>query len=753
MYSSVAKFFLALGSIAAGTCAAVYLATSMQKEMANAARVPEPVPVAAVTPEREEPPRFEPPQYVLPEFEPPARREPARYAAPISLTAHTQLLEESAVPKELPPPPPPLNEFVPPPPEENEAPPVPPNFEPVAAPEQKQAAAVEAHPVPRRNFLAPRKPAAATQATTRQPATVPTAPRPGVPFADDPAATPVPEVLPEANVHRGEGDDKLYINVQNTDIREVLQLIGAQGNLNILASKNVTGNVSATLNNVDVQTALSAILRSHGYAARTDGRIIFVGTPADLQTIDQSSDRLTTRVYRPNYANANELQKLITPMLTPNIGKVTISTPAKTDIPADQVQTGGDSFGGNDVVIVRDYEAVLLSVDELVCEVDCRPPQVSIEAMILSVRLQDQYKLGVNFEVLRDRANVRLAQGQPAADLATLTFSPGSLKLGFLDGSLGGLVEALEQVGDTNVIASPKLMVLNKQKAEIQIGEQLGYVNTTVTENASTQSVAFLDVGTLLRLRPFIASDGLIRLEVHPELSTGNVVVQSGLTLPNKSITQVTTNIMCRDGCTVVLGGLIREDLKNDTKQLPFLGNVPWVGPLFRNKTESVDRVELIVLLTPRIVGDAVMNDEGQQLEHEFSARQGTYFAKMSQLGKRHMGEKHYRYARASVTAGDYSSALKQVDLAIHYDPMNREAVMLREQIVAEGGFEDESVGQYLRQGLSPFSHGKDYSKRGYPWKTPPEQGFENLPSEVPDKGVVTPRTFIEPQRPVALPK
>jgi type IV pilus assembly protein PilQ len=265
--------------------------------------------------------------------------------------------------------------------------------------------------------------------------------------------------------------------------------------------------------------------------------------------------------------------------------------------------------------------------------------------------------------------------------------------------------------------------------------------------------VAFLDVGTLLRLRPFIASDGLIRLEVHPELSTGNVVVQSGLTLPNKSITQVTTNIMCRDGCTVVLGGLIREDLKNDTKQLPFLGSVPFVGPLFRNKTESIDRVELIVLLTPRIVGDAVMGEEGERMEHEFSARQGTYFAKMSQLGKRHMGEKHYRYARASVEAGDYESAMKQVNLAIHYDPMNRDAIMLREQIVEEGGFQNESVGQYLRQGLAPFSHGKDYSRKGYPWKTPPEQGFDNLPSEMPDKGTLTPRTFIEPQRPPVLPK
>ena len=87
-------------------------------------------------------------------------------------------------------------------------------------------------------------------------------------------------------------------------------------------------------------------------------------------------------------------------------------------------------------------------------------------------------------------------------------------------------LDCLEKIGDTNVIASPRLMCLNKQRAEIQIGEELGYVSTTVTESSSTQTINFLSVGTLLRMRPYIGNDGLIRLEVHPELSTGTVQVQ-----------------------------------------------------------------------------------------------------------------------------------------------------------------------------------------------------------------------------------
>jgi type II secretory pathway component GspD/PulD (secretin) len=208
--------------------------------------------------------------------------------------------------------------------------------------------------------------------------------------------------------------------------------------------------------------------------------------------------------------------------------------------------------------------------------------------MILSVKLSDQYKMGVNFEALLDQGQIRLLSGKPLAALGLINPAEGGLKFGYLDQNIGVFIDALETIGDTNVIAAPRLTCLNKQRAEIQIGEELGYVSTTVTENSATQTVNFLDVGTLLRFRPYVGNDGMIRLEVHPELSTGNVVVEQGMSLPNKAVTQVTTNVMCPDGCTVVIGGLIREDLTTNTTQIPLLGNLPWVGPAFRQKTENV---------------------------------------------------------------------------------------------------------------------------------------------------------------------
>jgi type IV pilus assembly protein PilQ len=576
-------------------------------------------------------------------------------------------------------------------------------------------------------------------------------PEPARPTPDTREAIPI---APADRISAGGSENQISLNVQNTDIRAVLELLSEQGGLNILASKNVSGNVTASLKDVDIDTALVAILKTTGFVARRERDIIYVGLPADMAAMDQTVDRVLSRVYRPNYVKASDLQALFTAFLTPEIGKITVSTPSEVDIPGDQAKTGGNNFATTDVVVVRDYEAVLAELDQLFEQVDVKPRQVAIEAMILSVKLSDEYKFGVNFEALRNEANVRLISGQPLASLANITTNDGGLKFGFLDSSLALFIDALETIGDTNVVASPRVTCLNKQRAEIQIGEELGYVSTTVTETSSTQSINFLDTGTLLRIRPFIGNDGLIRLEVHPELSTGNVVLDQGLTIPNKAVTQVTTNVLCPDGCTVLIGGLIREDLLTNTTQIPLLGNLPWIGPAFRQKTENVDRTEVIVLITPRIVSEPMMCEEGMKYGNDYTQRQNVYFDKMSPIGKRNYGNHYLRLARAAYNAGDYDTAMRQVNLAIHFDPLNRSSIVLRNEIVAAGGFEQESIHEYLHYGLRPVGRTKpDYSRQGYPWKEYEGFGGQHEITATDDLGQIGPTQTIErPQPPIAGP-
>ena len=171
----------------------------------------------------------------------------------------------------------------------------------------------------------------------------------------------------------GEGDDRLSLTIPGEDINKVLQMLSVQGDLNILASRNVQGTVSASLKNVKIETALDAILKSTGFIWWRDGRFIHVGTPQDRIAMQQAADKIGTRLYRPNYVKASDLQALITPILTPTIGTISVTSPAQVGITADGNSAGGDSFAGQVARLVRDYEIVLAEVDQIVAQVDIRP--------------------------------------------------------------------------------------------------------------------------------------------------------------------------------------------------------------------------------------------------------------------------------------------------------------------------------------------------------------------------------------------
>jgi type IV pilus assembly protein PilQ len=249
------------------------------------------------------------------------------------------------------------------------------------------------------------------------------------------------------------------------------------------------------------------------------------------------------------------------------------------------------------------------------------------------------------------------------------------------------------------------LLCLNKQRAEIHIGREVGYISTTITENAATETVEFLEVGTQLRMRPYVSEDGMIRLEIHPELSTGDVEVRGGFTIPDKDVTQVTTNVMVRDGATVVIGGLIREDLKKTATQVPFFGSLPLAGLAFRKKTEEIDREEVVVLITPRIVFEPKLNGEGEMSLSEYYHRQSIYRDKMSPIGKRFFGRQYYRLAAAAWEEGRAKKALRYINLSIQHDPMSRQAATLRSEIVSNSPYGDVNVPTHLRKGLAPWAH------------------------------------------------
>jgi hypothetical protein len=173
------------------------------------------------------------------------------------------------------------------------------------------------------------------------------------------------------------------------------------------------------------------------------------------------------------------------------------------------------------------------------------------------------------------------------------------LRFGLSSHNITSFIQALETMNKINILASPRLLVLNKQLASLQLGTRLGYQQSTTSFPITYGYVQFLNTGTLLLLRPYVTTDGMVRMEIHPERSDG-VIGSNGL--PSATVSELTTNVMVPDGTTIVIGGLIdNEDTLNEAGVLG-LSRLPIIGPLFRNRNTTANKKEMIVLLTPRIV-------------------------------------------------------------------------------------------------------------------------------------------------------
>ncbi len=521
----------------------------------------------------------------------------------------------------------------------------------------------------------------------------------------EPATTPPPETAasekkkqPLLKISPDASSETFSLQIQDAEIMQVLDMLGELSGMNILTGQGVTGTITANLKNVTPAQALDAILRSRDLTSEKEGTFIYVMTQAQLEEKKKSSRKVMTKLYSPFYISAKELQSLITPILTPDIGILSITSAAEMGIAPDETTAGGDSFAQSDAIVVRDYPEILEEVDHLMKEMDVPPMQVVIEAMIISVLLNDDMRFGVNFAVLGgDNKNLFVdGNGQTLNNSSGFPGSGGSivpptgqfiadlagLKYGFLHGDVSGFIEALENVTETNLIASPQLRALNKQKAELIIGNRLSYSTVTQNGNTSIQNVNFLDSGIVLNLRPFITPDGQIRMEIHPERSTATINTTTNL--PDLQTTEVTTNVMIQDGNTVVIGGLIEETASNTKNQVPLLGAIPVIGNAFRIQSEITRRTELIILITPRIVQGETALAEGETYKYEGKDRMETFKKNLLPINQVRIVQAHIKKARKYLNQGNLPKAKTHSKIAVRLDKNNLEAIQLNKFIEQE---------------------------------------------------------------------
>jgi len=498
------------------------------------------------------------------------------------------------------------------------------------------------------------------------------------------------------------------IHVQGADLRGVLQLLSTQGRKNIVATKEVTGSVTADLYGVTFKEALEAVVHAAGFVYLEKDNFIYVYTPKQLEDIIKSQRRMITRVFRLGYIPAVDASPMVEKALSPD-GAIAITPAATTGVGASEAVTGGDSYALNDVLVVTDYEDVIEKVAKIIEEIDIKPDQVLIEVTMLSASLDDTNALGVNFSTLAgvdfetlnspstSLGNMGAAglsgtnlQNAPASTWRTdFTTVSSGMTLGFVSNNVGMFLTALESVSDTTILANPKLLVVNKQRGEVLVGARDGYIVTTVTEGQTTQSVQFLETGTKLIIRPFVAKDGFIRMEIHPEDSKGSVIVTEGLALPSETTTELTTNVMVRDGHTIVMGGLFREELLSGKSQVPLLGNIPYIGTLFGYVKDQTKRKEIIILMTPHIIRHAPDEAVSAQVRDDIERFRAGHRNGLRWWGREKLAHTHLRWAKQALTQGRVDRALWNVDMALAFQPRLADAITMKERLTEQAIWAD----------------------------------------------------------------
>lgn len=529
-----------------------------------------------------------------------------------------------------------------------------------------------------------------------------------------------PPATPAANTDAGEDLEgqvavsaysTVDIHVQNTDLAKVLQMLSIQSQRNIIVSKNVSGTVSADLYDVTFFEALDAILNSNGYGYIEEGAFIKVYTLEELRTKREEARKQVSRTFQLSYLNATDASVFVTPLLSEK-GTIAISADVAAGFKPDESDGGSDSWANYSTMVVHDFEENMDDIARLVDELDTRPQQVLVEATVLQSSLNEDNAWGIDWSILADVDFLDF--GNPLSTVDNLLsgagdggFQPGDnkafagrsnvgqtsraggLKIGVISDDISVFLRVLDEVTDTTVLSRPRVLAVNRNRGQILIGRRIGYLSTTSTETSTTQTVQFLDTGTQLIFRPFIGKDGFIRMELKPSVSEGIIRDVTGsdgstFTIPDQITNQLQTNVVVKDGHTIVLGGLFREETTLTRRQVPILGDIPVIGAAFKGKEDATRRSEITFLITPSIMKDEVLMAEGDRANElvddaRFAARNGVL-----QWSNDRLTSNHNLMAQEAIAAGDFELALWHIDLSLHLHPNQPLVIEMRERLLGK---------------------------------------------------------------------
>lgn len=421
---------------------------------------------------------------------------------------------------------------------------------------------------------------------------------------------------PKPIVEIDKKSNNITMNFKETEIRVILEAIATNVGVSIIAGKDVKGPVSFRVTNIPWEKALNELLKAYGYAYVRDGDIVRVMTLEALK-----AENVTTEVFVLNYANAETVSKSIQEMLSEK-GKINTDT-------------------RSNVLIITDIPTNITKIKEVISRIDSMTPQVMIEAKIIETTLSSTESLGIDWATRvtvsgakrpttlpwnrESRSSDFYPLGDPAATEPAFPRNPdtqfpytiaSNFTFGTLDFSSAKMVfEVLKTTGDSKIISNPRVVTLNGKEAKIVVGQVL-YI-PTYERNSNTGQMEITgytekEIGIKLTVTPTINEQGYIVATLHPEVSEllGWEQLTTEIRVPSISTRDATTEVMIRDGYTIVIGGLIKENITDSTTGVPILKDVPILGFFFGKKSKTVSKTDLLVFITPHIVKEGIKAEE-----------------------------------------------------------------------------------------------------------------------------------------------
>ncbi|WP_160064588.1 type IV pilus secretin PilQ [Psychromonas sp. L1A2] len=388
----------------------------------------------------------------------------------------------------------------------------------------------------------------------------------------------------------------ISLNFQDIPVRTVLQLIADFNGLNLVITDSVSGNITLRLDDVPWEQALDIILKVRGLGKRMDGNVLLIAPATELAAKEREQlesnnevaalSPLYSEFIQINYAKAATIATMLSSQnasLLSERGNVTVDTRTNT-------------------LLIKDTAAVIDSVKEIIDVLDIAVRQVVIEARMVTVSDSVGEDLGITWGLSNstgeDTTLNTLDVNLPLSTSAgTLGFQVARLANGnILDLELS----ALEQESKAEIIASPRITTLNQQTAYIEQGTEIPFVESS---SSGATSISFKKAVLSLQVTPQITPDNKLILDlVITQDSVGETIITNDGESVSIDTQEIQTQVLVDNGETLVLGGIYQQQITDTVSKVPFLGDIPYLGFLFRNSVTDNSKSELLIFVTPRIV-------------------------------------------------------------------------------------------------------------------------------------------------------